>query len=340
MRSDTIRPYDSDRDHAACLRILEEIGWGLGDAKDNGPLFERYTSDCDVLVAELEGEAESWAICRKAWMRYLDVDLPVGFITGVGTSRIARGRGLALAATAHSIAQSASSGATVARLGIFDQGFYDKLGFGTLAYVRLSTIDPRNLSVPKLNRSPIRLSAQDASELHDCRMRRMRWHGACSLVGAGATECEMLWEKTQFGLGFRGDDGNLTHCMVLKPKGENGPYSLEWLAYESPEQFIELLSVLKSLGDQVHGVTMREPAHVQLQDMLEAPFRTYLTRKGSTFAVNPRSNAYEQARILDLEKCVEAVRLPGETVRFNLVLEDRVAHWLPEDADWRGLGGS
>ncbi len=336
----TIRPYHPDRDEGACLRILEEIGWGLGDPKDNGPLFESYTSDSDVLVAELGGDTEAWSICRNGTMRYLDRDLSVGFITGVATGRTARGRGLALSTTAHSLARAAAGGAAIARLGIFDQGFYDRLGFGSLDYVRLSTIDPRKLRVPKLARTPKRLTADDADAMHACRLRRLRWHGACSLVGSGATRCEMLWEKTQFGLGFFGDDGSLTHCMVLKPKGEHGPYTLEWMAYETPSQFIELLSVLKSLGDQIHGVFMCEPAHVQLQDLLETPFATLRSRAGGDFDMKPRSNAWEQARILDLRSCIEAVRLPGNTVRFNLELTDPIDRWLPDDATWRGLSGS
>ena len=132
MSGSSIHPYDNASDRAACIRILEEIGWGLGDDKDNGPLFDSYISDCDVLVAELNGEAESWAICRDAAMRYLDNDLSVGFVTGVGTSRIARGRGLALATTASVIERAATKGAAIARLGMFDQGFYDRLGFGSM----------------------------------------------------------------------------------------------------------------------------------------------------------------------------------------------------------------
>jgi len=340
MSGSSIHPYDNASDRAACIRILEEIGWGLGDDKDNGPLFDSYISDCDVLVAELNGEAESWAICRDAAMRYLDNDLSVGFVTGVGTSRIARGRGLALATTASVIERAATKGAAIARLGMFDQGFYDRLGFGSMEYQRLSTIDPRALRVPKLARHPQRFTADDAGDMHAARLRRMRWHGAVNLHGQGATHCEMLWEKTQFGLGFRSGDGDITHCMVLKPKGEHGPYSLEWMAYETPDQFIELLSVLKSLGDQVHGIFMREPAHVQLQDLLDTPFQMSRSREGGTFDVKPRSHAWEQARILDLSACIAAVSLPGESVRFNLQLEDPIETWLSEDAAWNGVSGS
>ncbi len=340
MSCATIRPYNPDCDRLPCIRIMEEIGWGLGDEKETGALFDSYISECDVLVAELNGEAESFAVCRSGNLRYLEKDVPVGFITGVGTSRIARGRGLALATTASVLERAACSGAAVGRLGVFDQGFYDRLGFGSLGYVRSSTIDPCRLQVPKLARVPRRLTADDAEDMHACRLRRMRWHGACNLDGVGTTRCEMAWEKSKFGLGFNSDDGRLSHCMFVKPKGEHGPYNVDWMAYETPEQFIELLSVLKSLGDQVHGIAIADPPHVQLQDMLETPLLTLRSRDGGTFDMKPRSNAWEQIRILDLDACIAAVQLPGETVRFNLQLHDPITEWLPADATWKGLAGS
>ncbi|MDP6986604.1 MAG: hypothetical protein QGG74_01045 [Phycisphaerales bacterium] len=340
MHASTIRPYAPDRDRAHCLRIMEEIGWGLGEEKENGPLFDSYISECDVLVAELNGEAESFAVCRDGSMRYLDEDVSVGFITGVGTGRIARGRGLALTTTGAAVERAARGGAALARLGVFDQGFYDRLGFGSLGYMRSSTVDPRKLRVPKLARPPRRLTSDDADAMHACRRRRMRWHGACNLDGVGATHCEMLWEKTRFGLGFNDETGRLTHCMLVKPNGENGPYRVDWMAYENPDQFIELLSVLKSLGDQIHGVSMMDPPHVQMQDMLETPFLTLRSRDGGAFDVKPRSNAWEQIRILDLDACIAPVQLPGDGVRCTLHLDDPITEWLPADAAWKGLTGS
>ncbi|MCH2140437.1 MAG: GNAT family N-acetyltransferase [Phycisphaerales bacterium] len=340
MSDSIIRVYDPNQDRSACVRIMEEVGWGLGDHKETGTLWDSYISDCSVLVAEMQGEAEAWAICRDGDMRYLNQVLPLGFITGVATSRIARGQGLALRTTASIIAEAAERGSPIARLGIFDQGFYDRLGFGSLGYIRLSTIDPSSLRVPRLTRPPHRLTIDDAEVMHACRERRMRWHGACNLTGTGATHSEILWEKTKFGLGFKNQDGQLSHCLLLKPKGEHGPYALDWMAYETSEQFIELLSVLKSLSDQVHGILMADPPHVQMQDMIETPFRTLRSREGGTFDMKPRSNAYEQLRILDLHACINAVTLPGETVQFNLELDDPIADWLPADAAWKGIAGS
>ncbi|NIR38539.1 MAG: hypothetical protein GWO22_21975, partial [Actinobacteria bacterium] len=55
--------------------------------------------------------------------------------------------------------------------------------------------------------------------------------------------------------------------------GEDGPYRIQWWAYETPHQVRELLGLLKELGDQVASVVTWEPPGVQLQDFVERPFR-------------------------------------------------------------------
>ncbi len=74
--------------------------------------------------------------------------------------------------------------------------------------------------------------------------------------------------------------------------------------------------------------------------MLDKPLRTLRSRDGGTFDMKPRSNAWEQARIVDLDACVAAVQLPGETVRFTLQLHDPITEWLAADATWKGISGS
>ena len=79
----------------------------------------------------------------------------------------------------------------------------------------------------------------------------------------------MTWDaKGVFGRGFRDDDGLLTHFVVCKPKDEHGPYYLAFMAYETYDQFIELLSLIKSLSVQVHGIRIADPPNIQLQDFL------------------------------------------------------------------------
>jgi len=65
-------------------------------------------------------------------------------ITGVVTSRIARRLGAASKLTAHALAVGREAGSEVAALNMFDQGYYDRLGFGTGAFrTPSSSIPPR-----------------------------------------------------------------------------------------------------------------------------------------------------------------------------------------------------
>ena len=331
-----IRPYDSkDQDH--CLRILREVGWMEGKDTDK-EVFAGYISGSPSFVTELDGEAEILVLTRPGDVQYLDQTLPSSFVSGVLASRVSRMQGHALRTTAHAVAQSETEGAAVSFLGVFDQGYYDKLGYGTLNYERICTIDPANIHVPKLSRTPKRLSKDDAEMLHNCRLNRKRFHGGCNLYGTGATGCELLWIENGFGLGFE-EGGELTHCMWLSSKGEHGPYQCNCLAYQTNEQLVELLSVLKSLSDQVHGVRMPDPAGFQLQDFLIRPFATLRSRKGGTFDASTSCNAWRQCRILDLPACIGAMHFCGEPVSFNLKLTDPIGQYLPEESTWRGVGG-
>jgi len=301
-------------------------------------VFEGYISDTSSFVTELDGEAEVLVLTRSGDVQYLEKIIPASFVTGVLASRVSRMQGHALRTTAHAIAQSTTQSAAVSFLGVFDQGYYDKLGYGTLNYERLCTIDPANLNVPKLSRKPKRFTKDDAEVLHNCRLNRKKFHGGCNLFGTGVTGCELVWIENGFGLGFE-EDGELTHCMWLSSKGEHGPYQCECMAYQTNEQLIELLSVLKSLSDQVHGIRMQDPAGFQLQDFLIRPFATLRSRKGGTFDASTSCNAWRQCRILDVEQCVKAMKLHGESVSFNLKLTDPIERYLPKKSGWRGVGG-
>ena len=222
---------------------------------------------------------------------------------------------------------------------MFDQGYYDKLGFGTLPYHRISTFNPAKLKVPKLQRTPVRLTIKNAKEMHESRLRRMRGHGSCNLDGEGATKEELTGRKNHFGLGFRDEGGVLTHYLYCKAKGEHGPYSVRFSVYETYEQFIELLSLLKSLSDQVHGVRMEDPPCLQIQDFLDRPMATHRERKGGEFDSDITSMAWMQCRINNIEACIARMALCGEPISFNLTVTDPIEQYLPEDAKWRGEGG-
>ena len=332
------KPSDLDQ----CLRIFKEVGWMEGKDHDKD-IFAAYISDADSLVAELNGEVEVFVVTRSGNILYQNVELPLSCVTGVVTSRVARQQGLASSVTARAIAGSAVKGAAVSMLGMFDQGYYEKFGYGSTVYHRASTFDPSNLRVPRLTRPPVRLSNDDAEAMHDCRCRRKRYHGGCNLDGAGETAATTIWqedERNAFGLGYKDDDGKLTHFLWIKPKAEHGPYSVWFSAWETHEQLLELLSVLKSLSDQVHGVRMSDPPRLQMQDFLDRPLATHRARRGGDFDSAVLSQVWLQSRILDVPACIGAMKLLGEPVSFNLELSDPVGSYLEDDSEWSGVGGN
>ena len=332
-----IRSYKSeDLEHS--LRIFREIGWMDGKDSDKD-VFKAYIDGGNSLVADLNGEVEVFVVTRSGCCKYLEDDIPFSAVTGVATSRVARQQGLAGGVTAMAIAESAKNGAAMSILGIFDQGYYEKFGYGNTVNHRISTIDPSQLKVPRLSRSPKRLSKNDAKAMHECRCRRKRYHGGCNLNGSGETKATTIWQEHGFGLGFENENGMLTHFLWIEPKGEHGPYNVCFTGWETHEQFIELLSVLNSLSDQIHGVRMADPPRLQLQDFLTRPHATRRARKGGDFDINVVSQIWMQCRILDLSVCVGAMKCCGPPVSFNLELTDPIEKYLPEESSWRGISG-
>ena len=339
MAKNVTRNYDSKRDRDHVARIYHEANWIEHSEFEKISELDAWWKSGDTLVTELDGAAEVLAQSVKGTMRYLTEDLPLSHVSDVLTSRIARQRGLASRTTALLMQKTAGAGAAVARLSAFDQGYYDRLGFGSLSYQRELTIDPAQLRVPSLTRTPRRLTLDDVEEVHQNRLTRLKTHGACNLESSLATRNNFVWRQDFFGLGFNNDQGRLTHHLTMKPGQEHGPYTLGWMAYETPAQLIELLSLVRSLADQIYGVRLEEPAFVQLQDLLKEPFRVLRTRRKSDFDVKPFSLSWEQIRILDLPTCIAAVQLPGDSVRFNLDLDDPIETYLADDEGWRGIGG-
>ena len=206
-----IRPYDKpDQEH--CIRIFREVGWMDGKDSDK-EVFEAFISETNPLVAELNGEVEVFVVTRAGSCRYLAADIPFSAVTGVVTSRVARQQGLASSVTAQAIAESANNGAAMSMLGMFDQGYYEKFGYGSTTYYRISTFDPASLLVPRLTRSPKRLSKDDATAMHECRNRRRRYHGGCTLEGLGV-------KVTVDGVhvGFFGKDSSIKGVTIANPK--------------------------------------------------------------------------------------------------------------------------
>jgi len=333
-----LRRYDKAQDREAAHRIWEEVGWLEDEAKE---AMDILVDASRAMVAEVRSSAECLVLTTPGTMVYLGQDLPFVGLTGVTTSRLARKRGLAKRLTALSLALDVVGGAAVAGLGMFDQGFYDALGFGTGGYEHYFRFDPAHLRAEIPQRMPRRLSKGDWGDVHAARLCRSRQHGEINLTPAAATRTEMLWQKKGFGLGYRdGPDGALTHYIWCEDRGgENGPYAVRWFVYRTPQQFWELMGLLKSLGDQVHWVEMAEPPGIQLQDLLDQPFKQQRITRRSAHPLGSRSAAWWQMRICDLSACLERIQLSQGALTFNLSLQDPIEKYLDEEAPWRGVGG-
>ena len=330
-----IRRYDHQRDRDALLRIFREVGW-VGKEKEKEPFFDSFVSGSRGFVAEQNGAAECGVLMYGGTMRYQEGELPFAGVASVTTSRVARRQGLAGRTTATALADAAMRGAALAGLGMFDQGFYNQLGFGTMAYDHWVTFDPATLRVPVRARPPVRITTADAEAVHAGRLARLRPHGGVNFHDATFTRTAMQEADNGFGLGYR-DGDRISHHFWADAKGEQGPYGVWWLAYETTDQLLELLALLHNLSDQVHHLDMKEPPQIQIQDLLEWPFRNRARSHRAENEHRMGSTAYSQARILDLPACIAAVRARDE-LAFNLRLHDPVARYLPQDG-WQGAGG-
>ena len=327
-----IRPYEPS-DLSAVQRIWRECGWVESD--DEAKLIEPFLADGDVTVAVLD-DAECAVSTHPGVISYVGTDLPLSVVSSVTTSLIGRKQGLAGATTAEALAISARAGAAVSLLGMFEQGFYDLLGFGSGPPSLHYRFDPAALKVPNPSRAPVRVGPDDVEEIHGAMQRRHRSHGGINLDSLDRLKAELNWETPHFGLGYRDDDGRLSHFVWGKAKGESGPWRVDFIGYQSPNQLVELLSILKSIGDQVRAIDLMEPPQIQIQDLIRHPNRQRIVTQKTDFQTGGRANAWWQARILDLETCVAARHWEGLPVVFNLVLSDPIAD---SDVDWSGVGG-
>ncbi|XOV87891.1 MAG: GNAT family N-acetyltransferase [Pseudomonadota bacterium] len=337
----TYRDYDSARDLKAVTRIWKEVGWIQDEAKDADRVDIFFRTAADALVATIDDVAECAVVATDGTIKYQQETLQLGAVTAVTTSRVARKLGFAGDLTARLLARQATAGKELAALGMFEQGFYDKLGFGTGAYEQWIRFDPATLTVSHPFRPPRRLGIDDYPAIHQAMCNRLPAHGSVTIVPPELIKAELAWTDEPFGLGyFDGPDGTLSHFIWGSAKGEHGPYTITWRAWQSAEQLLELLALIRSLGDQVTQVSMLEMAEIQLQDLLKQPFRHRRLTRGGDFANRSNSFAYWQMRILDLPACIERTHLNTPTVRFNLALTDPVEAYLDDSHNWRGISGN
>ena len=346
-RTLSIRPYDPDRDLESISRIMLDVGWQKPSERAERMAARRRFYDAAAgFVAELDGSVECYVSTMAGTYQYRDTPLPFAGVTGVVTSRVARKQGLASRTTAKALAHQGREGAVVAGLGIFDQGFYNKLGFGTAAYDHFATIDPASLTVPYCRRTPVRLSAADAAEMHAARLTRLVRHGSVTLSAQESTIQRTLGSESDFGLGFRDETtGELTHHLWVSATNINaGPYHVSWMSYRTVAQLIELLGLLRNLGDQVYAVWLAEPPGIQLQDFIDRPLRRHRQGRRGEFETSINAAAQFQYRIVDVPSAMNAAvasfRRRGATLpAFTMQVLDSASRYLSAEDGWTGCGG-
>jgi hypothetical protein len=333
------RDYNPEKDKAAVHRIWLETGW---IEKGHEDWMDTHLSSGPCLVADVEGEAECLVHRTLGSIRHLHDDLRLCVITAVTTSRIARKQGLAGRLTAKAIAMGAREGGLVSALGMFEQGYYNRHGFGTGVYENYMTFHPALLDVYVKARVPVRISANDWAHVHQARLGRRRGHGSCTVDSPNFTRADMESSKTGFGLGYRDLDGKLGHHIWCSIEGsvERGPYRIHWLVFRNRDEFLELMALLKGMGDQVFKASMREVPGVQIQDLLRQPFMMRTITDGGKFTLTQAATAWWQMRINDLPGALAKTHIDCGDVRFNLRLTDPIEQFLLEDSPWRGCAGN
>jgi hypothetical protein len=201
------REYDPKRDQAAGRRIWYETGWLRPERPE---VFDSVAMQGPAYLTELDGEPECLVILSRGSLRYVSRDLTFTGVMAVTTSRVGRRQGLAARLTARAVAEQAAAGSAVAGLGMFDQGFYDKLGFGSGGYEHIVAVDPLSLQLDVKPRRPARLGMEHAAAVHAARLGRTLHHGGLCFPNLDVTRADMLRSEHGFGLGYF-NGAELTH---------------------------------------------------------------------------------------------------------------------------------
>ncbi len=330
------RKYNPRSDKKAVHRIWQEVGW----LQDSAKPLDLLLSSGRGQVALINNRPETLVMSHWGEIQYQSSQLKLSCITGVTTSFVARKQRFARDLTAIRIAEDAQAGAEVSILGMFEQGFYNQLGYGTGPYDNFFYFSPSTLNLKIQPGVPVRLGTKDWKRMHKARLDRKRGHGSCNLTHSNITAAEMHFEKNGFGLGYKNKKGHLTHHLWMDGLGkERGPLNIWWMSYETYDQFLELMALVRGFGEHIKQVFLIEPPEIQMQDLLIKPFHHRQLTRHTKFENVNRASAIWQARICNLSSCIKKTKLPGEPVRFNLVLDDPIDDLLPSSYKWRGVGG-
>jgi predicted acetyltransferase len=334
------RPYDSKKDRDAIHRVWNEIRWTDNDEEGDTKFLDLLLSKSKSLVADVNDQAECLVSSVPGSISHLESKFSLGVIVAVTTSLLARKLGLASTVTAQMVAQDAEAGMEISTLGMFEQGFYSRLGFGTGPYERKVKFNPAHINVPLAAGVPIRLTADDYEDVHNAMLKRWNNHGAVQLLPSWLVQAEMLFTEKPCGFGFRNDEGELTHFIWGEMKDEYGPLKINALAYRDRQQLLELFALIRNFGDQVYIARVIEPFHVQLQDLINEPFKNQNISEGNSYSESNNAEAFWQIRINDLNAVLSNTKLPGRNrLSFNLRLSDPIVEFLPQNQAWHGIGG-
>lgn len=292
-------------DLPAVQRIWREVGWV---DEDEAPALADFLADATTRVAVIDGEAEASGSTHRGTMRHGDRDVATSFVTSITTSRIGRGQGLARDVLDALLLDAAADGATLSMLGMFEQGYYDRSGFGTGAEMLMHRLDPASLPDDLPRRRPVRLSLDDAAEVDAALQARARGHGGVAIPSAAMRRAEMTFDDDGFGLGHRDARGALTHHVWCSVGGEHGPYRVRSWSWRTTEQLFELLGALRSLADQVRWLVLPEPWCLQLRTLTSLPGRQEVLTRGTRHHYAVDADAWWQARILDLPAAMAVLR--------------------------------
>lgn len=335
-----VRACDPAKDREALLRLWREIHWIDRDDREDEEALGHFLAAGRALVAELDGAPECLVCVCDGAISHLGRDVPLSVVSAVTTGLAARRRGCASRLTARAVADDALAGRPLAVLGMFEQGYYSRLGFGNGPYGHIARFSPDRLTVARRAGAPERLSKRDYRDVHQALTNRRRGHGGVVVSPPEHVLADMAWTEKPMGLGYRDGGGALSHFVWGSLKDEQGPFEISAMAWRDREQLLELLALLKGLGDQILLVQMHEPAELQLQDLLAEPFRGWSRTEGGRYAERIRAEAYWQARVNDVPACLAATRLPGRPpLAFDLRLEDPIGGFLDPGHGWRGAGG-
>jgi len=337
----TIRKFELEKDFQSALNIWQEIGWLESSKPEDNKGIKYMFEASDFLVGEVDSRLEATTGFIPASLNYQGRELSLHALTGVVVSPLARKQGLAGRLVARSLQQGALRGDALSALLMFEQGYYNHLGYGTGSYEHIFTFDPAQLKVNREPAIPERITAENWEAIHQSWLKRRKLHGFATPNPPEVIRDMVSWKKEKsFGLGYRNAQNEITHMMwLVREKGSHGPLEVAFLTCRNHDQFLELLALLKNLADQVFAVTLLEPADIQLRDLIKLPHKQSEITRGSDYNYRSRVEAYWQVRVLNLKKCLKAVSLPGPEINFNLELSDPVEKYLKPSDEWQGLAG-